>query len=154
MARVVDHSGARSATHNSLRQRPQGNASGGLASVGDLAKSKTKKRARPSTASAFSLLLIVFDKVGKWTRTNRPEARGQAGGTAYKTERYGIMGNIKKTRANGSTWNVLNLYLNYIRTEDYLTSGTDELNDKQGKIKKKSQNGCGNNLGSEREVPG
>ncbi len=38
------------------------------------------------------------------------------------------------------------------RIEGYLTSGTDELNDKQGKIKKKSKWLC--NLGPEqREVP-
>ncbi len=46
--------------------------------------------------SAFSLAFDVFDKVGKLTERNRPEARGQVGGTVkVKPERYGIMGHRK-----------------------------------------------------------
>ncbi len=63
---VVDsQSGARSATHTPAGNARQGNASGGLASVGDLAKSKTKKsKAEHRERICF---LIVFDKVGKLT---------------------------------------------------------------------------------------
>ncbi len=57
MCAVVDSQRARSATLH-LRATPAGNASGGLASVGDLAKSKTKRKGRPSTAVHLALLLI------------------------------------------------------------------------------------------------
>ncbi len=45
----------RSAWRDALRQRPARHASGGLASVGDLAKSKTKEKGKAGTASAFNL---------------------------------------------------------------------------------------------------
>ncbi len=77
--------------------------------------------------------------------TEPSEAHGQAV-TANWTIWYN--GDIKK---NGSTWiqTISQLY----QTEGYLTSSTDELNDKQRKNKEKSQNGLCNNLGSNNVGP-
>ncbi len=79
---VVDSQRARSADAHPTEQR-QGNASGGLASVGDRQNQDKRKGKAEHRLSAFAAL-IVFDKVGKPTERNRPEARGQAGGTAWQ----------------------------------------------------------------------
>ncbi len=124
----VDSARARGATY--AGQRPQGNASGDLASVGDPGKSRQKRQGR---APQCICLARLSSEIGHQQPTERNESggRSQLAGQLGKTERYGIMGTQEKPRA-GFDLNVLNAYLNYIRLS-YLTSSTDELNDKQGK---------------------
>ncbi len=150
MARSCRLTAERMARH--LRgERPQGNRLEGLASVGDLAKSKTKER--QGRAPRVHCLLIVFDKVGKPTGTEPSEGRGQAGGTTGKTRTIWYNGDIKKNPRQ-RVRPECSKHISIISDRRLLTSGTDELNDKQGKkIKKKSQNGCVlNNLGIQANV--
>ncbi len=80
---VVDSQRSAQRDAHPCGQRPQC-AFGGLAPVGLFRRTKTKEKAGPSTASAFSLLLIVPDISANRRKRNRPEARGQAGGTAWQ----------------------------------------------------------------------
>ncbi len=130
-------SGARSATHTPAGQRPQGVWR--LASVGDSAKSKDKEKGKAEHRECiFSLALIVFDN-GKPTRErNRPEARGWR--TAWQNPNDMVYnGDIKKTTPTVRP-ECSKLISQLYQTEGYLDAGNG-LNDKQGKIKKKS-NGC------------
>ncbi len=89
-----------------------------------------------SSECIFSLLLIVFDKVGN--RRTEPSRGPRSLAGQLKTRTIWYNGGHKETRGQRfDLLNVLNLYFNYIRPKGYLTSGTDELKDKQGKIKKK-----------------
>ncbi len=70
------------------RRTPTGNARkamrGGLASVGDLAKSKTKEKARPSTASAFAAAFVVFDRSAGSSRQANQKATVKLAGQQQK----------------------------------------------------------------------
>ncbi len=123
---------ARSAAARSP-QRP----SGGSASV-DLANQRQEK----GKAEHRSTFALAFDCLFLTDRLNRQAGqsegpRSKLAGTAWQNRTYGIMGDIKKKPPTGSTGNVLNLYLNYIRPKDLFDKRyPDELNDKQGEKNK------------------
>ncbi len=81
-------------------------------------KSKTKEKARPSTAK-LHYAAIVADKVGANRRSGTVQGPRQAGGTTAKPgTRHGNNGGYKEKPApTGFDLNVLSLYLNYIQTE-------------------------------------
>ncbi len=122
-------------------QRPQGNASGGEASVG-----KITRAAEHRECMKFCFL-IVFDKVEDGNGTAQ-EARSLVNSGKTRNDMHN--GDIKKPAPPGS----LNLYLTISDRRLFDKRGTDELNDKQGKkIKEKKSELC-KQLRSEQEVPG
>ncbi len=116
------------------RHTPAGNAhkvSGGLASVGDLAKSKTKEKGKAEHREVhLTLLFGVFDKVGANRRNGTVKRPAVQAGP--KNPNIIINGDIK-TRQRVRPEMFLNIS-QYI--SELMTSGTDELNRGKNKEKK------------------
>ncbi len=150
---VVD-SGRRVAS-TSCGQRPQVCTSGGLRPSATWQNQRQKKKAKAEHPAvhltAFDYRAVVNKADERTVQRPAVKLTGQLG----KTRTIWYNGDIKKNpRANRFDLNIINLYLNYNQTEGLLTSGADELNDKQGKNKKKKSKWLCNNLGSrQREVP-
>ncbi len=115
-----------------------------------------KGKAEHWQVSAFSLAWLSFFLLIRLInrRNGTVQVCGQAGvDSLAKPGTIWYIGDIKKNPPTGSTW--MSKLISHHQTEGYLTSGTDEWNDKQGENKEKKSKWLCNNLGSEqREVPG
>ncbi len=99
-----------------------GNASGGLASVGDLAKIKTKEKAKAEHRRCIST--IVFDKWLSRTEPSEPAVK-LAGQLGKRTIWYN--GDAKEKPRQQVRPECSKLISQLYQTEGYLTSSTDEL---------------------------
>ncbi len=134
-----------------LKRTPTGNArkqSSEFRSVGDLAKSDKKKKRWMSTMMHLSLLLSLIRSANRRTTS----ACSQAGRTAWQTRTLWYNGDIKKKNPRQQFRpEKCSKHISIISDRRiYLTSSTNELNDKQGKKikKKKSKWLCNSHLGS------
>ncbi len=82
-----------------LQATPESNTSGGLASVGDLAKSKTKKGKAEHAVHLAALLITIFDHESKAQRTEPSEPRSPSWQDSKKRTIW-YNGGHRKTRAN------------------------------------------------------